>query len=49
MKTINVPLDLWNEIVDFITDQVDVRDGEDGAQLPNEAMSLSTRIEQAGL
>ena len=49
MKTINVPLDLWNEIVDFITDQVDVKDGDDGRQEPNKAMSLSMQIEEAGL
>lgn len=40
-----VPADLWDEIVDFITDQVDVRDGADGPT-PNTAMSLSTRIDQ---
>ena len=40
---------LWDEIVDFINDRVDVRDGEDGAQLPNDAMSLSMRITEAGL
>ncbi len=43
---VSVPRDLWGEIVEFIEDQVDVRDGEDGSQLPNEAMHLSTRIER---
>ena len=48
METVTVPKALWDEIVDFITDRVDVRDGEDGPR-PNDAMSLSQRIEEAGL
>jgi len=45
MKTIEIPADLWDEILDFIEDQVDVRDGGDGTPLPNTAMYLTTRIE----
>ena len=49
MDTVKVPCDLWNEIVEFIEDQVDVRDGPDGEQRPNQAMSLAQRIEERGL
>jgi hypothetical protein len=48
METVTVPKDLWNEIMDFINDRVDVRDGEGGPK-PNDAMSLSQRITEAGL
>lgn len=41
-----VPESLWNEILEFIEDHVDTRDGElAGEVLPNKAMSLMTRIE----
>lgn len=40
-----VPQDLWDEIMEFIEQQVDVRDGSDGQQLPNTAMYLSSRID----
>ena len=49
MDKVSVPVDLWNEIAEFIEDQVDVKDGPDGEQSPNKAMSLSMQIEQAGL
>lgn len=49
MDSVQVPCELWNAIVDFITDRVDVRDGLDGAPTPNEAMHLVSRIEQEGL
>lgn len=39
-----IPQDLWDEIVDFITDQVDVVDGTDGLR-PNKAMQLVRRID----
>lgn len=47
MKTPNIyiPPDLWDEIVDFITDHVDVVDGSDGPR-PNRAMHLSQRIDE---
>jgi len=41
----NIPADLWEEILEFIQNQVDVKDGEDGPQ-PNKAMSLYSRIER---
>jgi hypothetical protein len=48
MDTVKVPCELWNEIVEFIEDQVDVRDGSDGPR-PNKAMHLAQEIEAAGL
>jgi len=42
----NVPADLWDEIVEFIEDHVDVVDSDDGRPAPNTAMHLSSRIEQ---
>lgn len=46
IESVLVPFDLWHEILEFIEQQVDVRDSEDGVPLPNKAMSLFSRIEQ---
>ena len=43
-RGITIPFDLWDEIHDFIYNQVDVRDGADGPR-PNRAMHLFQRIE----
>jgi hypothetical protein len=48
MDTVKVPCELWNEIVEFIEDHVDVVDGSDGPR-PNKAMHLTQQIEQEGL
>jgi hypothetical protein len=44
-----VPAALWDEIMEFIEDQVDVKDGDDGRQEPNRAMSLRQQIAEEGL
>lgn len=41
----SVPVWLWDDIVDFVNDHVDVRDGEDGVPQANSAMHLASRIE----
>jgi hypothetical protein len=46
--SISVPIDLWAEILDLLDDYSDVRDGADGPR-PNDAMSLRSRITEAGL
>ena len=48
MDSVKVPCELWIEIVEFIEDHVDVRDGSD-RPLPNKAMILQQQIEEAGL
>jgi hypothetical protein len=49
MDTVNVPADLWNEIVEFIEGQVDVVDGSYGVPHANRAMQLQQEIEERGL
>lgn len=49
LKTVTVPAGLWADIVDFIEQRSDVRDGSDGQQLPNDAMVLTLEIDRAGL
>lgn len=46
-RMVNVPSDLWNEIVQFIMDREDIRDGSDGKPLPNDAMVLGLKIKEA--
>ena len=41
-----VPADLWTELFTYIAARVDVRDGGDGRQLPNSAMTLYDRMER---
>lgn len=40
-------IDVLNDIEEFLEDQQDVRDGPDGEQLPNKAMSLLSALAQA--
>lgn len=42
---VQVPRDLLEELDDYLLDREDVRDGSDGRPLPNDAMSLRTRLE----
>lgn len=49
MDTVEVPCHLWNNIVEFIEEQVDVRDGSYGEQVPNRALQLAEEIERYGL
>lgn len=39
-----IPEDLWSEIIEFITGQIDTIDGADGQPEPNKAMILINRI-----
>lgn len=40
-------LNLLNEVREALEDHVDIRDGLDGRPLPNWAMSLQTRVDEA--
>lgn len=40
-------IELLEDVSEFLEPQIDVRDGSDGKQLPNAAMSLSIRVDQA--
>jgi hypothetical protein len=42
---VRVPQPVWDEILDFITDRVDIKDGADGP-VPNAAMSLLNQIQE---
>lgn len=40
-----IPESLYDELIEYLTDRHDIRDGSDGP-LPNTAMRLTTELEQ---
>ena len=45
MKGVLVPFDLWDELMDFVGQRADIRDGGERRQLPNAAMTLLGKME----
>ena len=41
-----VPESDFNELLEFLEDQEDVRDGDNGQQMPNRAMQLATTLRE---
>ena len=46
MRDMTATICLLEEVAEFLEDQSDVRDGDDGRPLPNKAMVLLQQVEQ---